>query len=258
MSTLAVFHALPEKRDTSYEPNYEFPGKVIGDRHAAAPALVADVDGWLLDEDALKLYELAYFTRGPVLEIGAYHGKSSIVMARAIQDAGRPTFVVSLDVDIEALGTARRNAERVGVSPTILYVHGTPMTLRHAMGGLAPQLTFVDGLHTYDGVAQDLRALEPIVPAGGIIVFHDYLEDHADERPEWYRVFEAVRDSWVRRDCEFAGTAGGCGVFRRRSGGPSATDARASLLRLPNGGREALLHGVEAFRRRLEARLRRR
>jgi predicted O-methyltransferase YrrM len=47
------------------------------------------VPGWLRPEDALKLYELAYYATGPILEIGTYRGKSGTLMAIAAR-ARRP------------------------------------------------------------------------------------------------------------------------------------------------------------------------
>src|SRR5262249_44886716 len=38
-----------------------------------------DIPGWLRREDALKLYEMAYFTNGHILELGTYQGLSTAI-----------------------------------------------------------------------------------------------------------------------------------------------------------------------------------
>ncbi|MEP7293513.1 MAG: hypothetical protein ABI835_17135, partial [Chloroflexota bacterium] len=37
------------------------------------------IGGWLQRPDALKLYEMAYFAEGDILEIGSFHGLSTSV-----------------------------------------------------------------------------------------------------------------------------------------------------------------------------------
>ena len=55
---------------------------------------VESLPGWLLEGDALKLYELARDAAGPVLEIGTYRGKSAVLMATALRDAGSDARIV--------------------------------------------------------------------------------------------------------------------------------------------------------------------
>ena len=188
--------------------------------------------GWLLDDDALKLYELAHSARGPILEVGTYRGKSAILMATALRDAGLEGPVVSLDVDAAGLREAAAHASERGVADRIALFRGTAQALLRSRPGFAPAFVFLDGDHSRRGVARDLRALRDRVPAGAPILLHDYHDDRNAEPSEPdYGVPQAVEHSWVARDCEFGGVFGCCGLFVCRSG-----PAGAASVELPTGG----------------------
>jgi hypothetical protein len=195
-------------------------------RKQAVLDAVSDVDGWLLPEDVFKLYDLAHDAAGPILEIGTYHGRSAIAMALALRDAGNPAPLVSVDVDPVAQAAAAENARRKGVSARITLVRGSVAAFFRTVDGFVPAVVFVDGDHSAEGAARDLRALEPHVPAGGLLFLHDYADVRdADPAEAEYGVGEAVASTWVSRQCEHLGVFGAGGLFRRREGGPGPLDA---------------------------------
>jgi MMP 1-O-methyltransferase len=204
----------------SHDPGSQSPEKL------AALQAVSDVDGWLLPEDMFKLYDLAYAAAGPILEIGTYHGRSTIVMALALKDAGNPVPLVSLDVDPEALSAAAENARRKGVAGRIALVRGTATAFFRATTGFVPAVVFVDADHSAAGAARDLRALEPHVADGGLLFLHDYADPRdPDPGDAEFGVSEAVARTWVGRQCDELGVFGVGGLFRRRLGGPGPVDA---------------------------------
>jgi hypothetical protein len=171
--------------------------------------------------------------------------------------SGNPASVVSLDIDAASLEIAARNLENCGVADRVTLVEGTSSELLAEMPELRPGLVFVDGDHTYRGVKRDLRALRDRVPSGCIVVMHDF-EGYEAEDPYWVRVREASENSWLARDAAFCGRFGLCGVYLRRSGGPSAPGggprSSHSILRLrePTGPlRRRLGHLRERLARRL-------
>jgi predicted O-methyltransferase YrrM len=219
-----AFRTLATKTTTAgYEPSYVFPGggDRLGDAHTRAHELVADVPGWLRPEDALKLYELAFFARGPILEIGTYRGKSGTLMAMAARDAGNASIVVTVDVDPEAGRAAARAAAERGVADRLLPFRGSAEAFFAANSAFAPALVFVDGDHSHRGASTDLRTLEARVPTGGLVLLHDYLDPKNDDPADnEIDVVRAARESWLARDAEFAGVFGACALFRRQRGGP--------------------------------------
>ncbi len=200
-----------------------------------ALAAIDSIPGWLLPAEAEKLYELATETTGPVLEIGTHRGKSTILIALALQAEGDAARVVyTLDVDREAQSAAMASAQAHGVAGRIVFVHGTITAFSRAYPHVRPMLTFVDGDHRRAGVTRDLNELEALVPTGGTLLFHDFHDprNHDPENTE-VKVHPAVMASWVARGCHFEGVFGSCGVFTRRSSPPPrVTATRADLLKL--------------------------
>ena len=106
-----------------------------------ALALVESIPGWLLREDAEKLYALAGSAPGPILEVGTYNGKSTLLMATALREAERsgPIYTVDLQQDLDAVDAIfkRDYSDRYQVKPGKEFVprpsrprSGTPSSTR--------------------------------------------------------------------------------------------------------------------------------
>ncbi|MBV8992154.1 MAG: class I SAM-dependent methyltransferase [Pseudonocardiales bacterium] len=205
-------------------------------------ALVESIPGWLRSQDADKLYELAKSTPGPILEIGTYRGKSAVLMALAVRDAQHDTLVYTVDVDRNAIEAAATEARTRGVADVIVFVRGTVAAFAHAYPHLRPALTFVDGDHSRAGVDRDLAVLEKLVPAGGLLVFHDFADPRNDDPTcQEVKVRPAVEASWVVRQCVFEGAFGVCGLFARREA-PSPARAAVADISALDGVRDQYLY----------------
>lgn len=53
------------------------------------PSSVPELPGWMTSRERRALYALGRFTPGPVLEIGAWLGRSTVCIARGILDSGK-------------------------------------------------------------------------------------------------------------------------------------------------------------------------
>ena len=72
---------------------------------------------------------------------------------------------------------------------------------------------FVDGDHTYDGVARDLEAVTPLLGGGSVVMCHDYF--HPANQDGTYGVKRAV-DAWsVTSGFGFCGKFGGIALYAR-------------------------------------------
>ncbi len=158
---------------------------------AAALAQCRDIKGWLTEEEARVLYrhvsELG--ATGPILEIGSFHGKSTIVLARAAKAIG--SRVVAVDPheginywqgDIQPLphlggpsfDSFQENLTDAGVSDVV-----EPLVMRssEAFETLKDRepfaFVFIDGNHGYDNVRQDFELWSQCLVTGGVIAFHD-------------------------------------------------------------------------------------
>ena len=227
--------------ERAYLPSYRFDGPWVDATQPTMPDHVREMPGWLRDEDVLKLYELGRLSAGPILEVGSYRGKSAVVLASALRAAGDPGPLVSLDIDPEALASARSRIRDQGLQDVVMFARGTLQGLVRAHPGLRPGVVFVDGDHSLEGVRRDLETLEEILPAGSLLLFHDYLDERNDDPGEAHiDVLRGVRESWVARDCEFAGVFGCCGLYRRLSGGPPGSSSAVDLRAVAAGRDEDL------------------
>ena len=223
---------------------------LLTETHGRIHDEVREVAGWLEPGDSLKLYEIGYGAPGPFLEVGTYCGKSTTVLATALRDSGRSVPFYSLDIDHLALDSARSTLEERGLGSYVTLVHGTLQALFWILPDYRPRFVFLDGNHSEAGLGRDLAALESRVPEGGLLLFHDFVDERNDDpRNRDYGVPQAVRGSWVSRDCEFEGTFGCAGLYRVRSAaGAPPREGDTSLLELIRLDRPAVRLRVEVVR----------
>jgi predicted O-methyltransferase YrrM len=151
--------------------------------------------GWLTPSEAGLLYRLSgNVGNGRVVELGAYQGRSTIVLAaaRASRDLS-PILTVDtfhgspenqpgarhhdpslLDAEgrVDTLPAFLSNIDRHDLTPGIeIWRMTTAEGAAQFKGQIG--LLFVDADHSYAGVDADLRAWLPYVLPGGVVVLHD-------------------------------------------------------------------------------------
>ncbi len=133
-----------------------------------------DVSGWLEREEGECL---AYLAKDKtVLEIGSYHGRSTICLA---QTAKR---VHSLDWhkgDVYvgskgSLGDLIGNLERYGVRSKVILHVGSTQDIGPVFGSECFDLVFVDGGHDYESAIIDMQLARRCVRPAGVIALHDW------------------------------------------------------------------------------------
>jgi predicted O-methyltransferase YrrM len=141
---------------------------------APVKELIKDVPGWLTDEEAEALYELAQECtgKGVIVEIGSWKGKSTICLGLGSR-AGEsvPIFAVDPHADYRH-GEFKDNIERAGIADLVTPLKGLSQEV--ADGFDQPiELLFVDGSHDEDDVREDFEKWVPKVVERGIVAFHD-------------------------------------------------------------------------------------
>ncbi len=128
--------------------------------------------GPLIQELAKRLPEAAR-----VLEIGAYCGYSSIMLASTL---GPGAHVTSIEIDEDAVRSSRANVEVAGLSDRVDFVHGPSTEMIETLEGRF-DLVFLD--HWKDLYKQDLQRIEQRGLIGpGSIVVADNVGDLFDPR----------------------------------------------------------------------------
>ena len=186
-----------------YRPTFDFQG-YINDHHeayATCPLIGDCIDlgraGWLRREDALKLYELAYFSAGDILEVGSYHGLSTGILAQAVKDSERPHTVTSVEIEPGHSSATREHLTIRGLREFVDLRCGPAEVILPELAGAGREFGFVflDHSHTYEAVLDACRWLPRLLIPGGFCLFHDFNDGrNNDPNDAEYRVAAAVRD----------------------------------------------------------------
>jgi MMP 1-O-methyltransferase len=146
----------------------------MSDFEAKVKPLIADIPGWLTDEEGEALYELARACSGDgvIVEIGSWKGKSTVCLGLGSQ-AGRSVPIYAIDPHADyRFGDFKTNVERAGIAELVRPI--ASLSQPAADGFDEPiELLFVDGSHEYDLVLEDFEKWVPKVVEGGWVAFHD-------------------------------------------------------------------------------------
>jgi predicted O-methyltransferase YrrM len=216
--------ATDRRFDMPYRKTYDFDGDYIDAAHRALTECPTQhgmidlgIEGWLLPADALKLYELAYFGGGDVLELGSYRGLSTSLLASASVNTGRRDAIYSVDLSPEAIVGSqatmkgRPGAERV----SFLQMDGDSALAKFIKARKRFRFAFVDHSHRYEHVKSACALLPQVLVPGAFVLFHDY-NDYRNPMPnvDEYGVYQGVRDGLDMTRFEFWGVYGCTGLFR--------------------------------------------
>ncbi|MGW7411644.1 class I SAM-dependent methyltransferase [Streptomyces sp. NPDC054863] len=170
--------------------------------------------GFMPLTEGLALYtaaaEAAGTLRLPLLEVGTYCGRSTLLLADAAREAGVAAVTVDhhrgseeqqpgweyhdptvVDPELgvmDTLPTFRRTLHRAGLEEHVLALVGrSPQAAR--LWGTPLALVFIDGGHTDEHANGDYEGWAPHVAPGGLLVVHDVFPDPADGGQAPYRVY---------------------------------------------------------------------
>ncbi|MER5443736.1 class I SAM-dependent methyltransferase [Streptomyces sp. NPDC002790] len=187
--------------------------------HAPAPEILAAFEaakGFMPRGEGLALYAAAVEAAAlglPLLEVGTYCGRSTVLLA----DAARAAGVTALTVDhhrgseeqqpgwdfhdpetvdpavgiMDTLPTFRRTLHAAGLEDHVVALVGKSPQVAKVWGGLLG-LVFIDGGHTDEHATADYEGWAPHVVEGGLLLIHDVFPVKHDE---WtgqapYRVYQ--------------------------------------------------------------------
>ncbi|WP_461029021.1 class I SAM-dependent methyltransferase [Streptomyces sparsus] len=169
----------------------------------------------------------------PLLEIGTYCGRSTLLLADAARQAGvvavtvdhhrgseeqqpgweyhDPTLVDPQVGRMDTLPVFRRTLHAAGLEQHVVAVVGrSPQVAALWQGRLG--LVFVDGGHTDEHAAGDYEGWAPKLAERGLLVVHDVFPDPADGGQAPYRIYTRALDSGAFTE---VGVTGSLRVLRR-------------------------------------------
>jgi len=211
-----------------YQPTYDFGSKFINEHHkfySECPvggenkvAIKLEIPGWLRRDDALKLYELAYFCKGDILELGTYQGLSTSIIATACNDAKNNSKIISIDVNKEYIDKAKENLQSIADSEKIDFVvsDATKFSDNMVEEGKKFGFVFIDHSHEYEPVYQACLRLGKLIKPNSFCLFHDYNDPrNRDEKNKDVKVYQAIKDGLAKEDFEFFGIFGCAGLYKK-------------------------------------------
>lgn len=150
--------------------------KSVPDVEASLPPIfsaASKINGWLSPREVRFLtFLMAYpSTNGRVVELGCYHGKSTVVLAMASNLTNEGTLISVDPIEETQLMT---NLERFGVSDKVQFVN-TRSDEFWLTWNQSIRLLWHDGANDRVTVSQDVKSAVPWLSDGAIIAFHDVL-----------------------------------------------------------------------------------
>lgn len=161
--------------------------------------------GFMPVREGLALYAAATEAGAlglPLLEVGTYCGRSTILLADAAREAGSVAVTVDhhrgseeqqpgweyhdpdvVDPDVAAMDTLptfRRTLFKAGLEDHVIAVVGRSPQVA-GVWGTPLGLVFIDGGHTDEHAGGDYEGWAPHVAHGGLLVIHDVFPDPEDE-----------------------------------------------------------------------------
>ncbi|WP_419994548.1 class I SAM-dependent methyltransferase [Streptomyces boninensis] len=175
--------------------------------------------GFMPLDEGLALYDAALDAGRlglPLLEVGSYCGRSTLLMAAA----ARESQVIAVTVDhhrgseeqqpgweyhdttlvdpelglMDTLPTFRRTLHRAGLEDHVLALVGrSPQAAAHWGSRLG--LVFIDGGHTDEHATADYEGWAPHLAEDGLLLLHDVFADPADGGQAPYRIYRRALGS---------------------------------------------------------------
>ncbi|MFH8792855.1 class I SAM-dependent methyltransferase [Streptomyces sp. NPDC017941] len=161
--------------------------------------------GFMPVREGLALYAAAADAAAlglPLLEVGTYCGRSTLLLADAARAAGVSVLTVdhhrgseeqqpgwdyhdpgTVDPEVgrmDTLPTFRRTLHRAGLEDHVIAIVGRSPQVA-ALWNTPLGLVFIDGGHTDEHAGADYEGWAPHVAEGGLLVIHDVFPDPVDE-----------------------------------------------------------------------------
>lgn len=165
-----------------------------------------DVDGFLVDEEVVFLYEAARSIAGDrkphIVEIGTWMGKSAVVMGKGLSSADNPR-ISCIDpfngdgeprsrgtyeerqriLDVTLKSACLRNLAKNRVGSFIQLLEGHSHSYSRDWNN-SIDILFIDGNHDYASVLRDFEEWTPFLVPGGLLIMHDaYFETGGFQGP---------------------------------------------------------------------------
>lgn len=156
-----------------------------------------------------------------VMEIGTAKGGTLFLWAQA---AGARAELISIDLESGPFGggyprwkmplfhSFARDKQVIHLLRADSHDPATERRVRKLLGNDNLDFLFIDGDHTYEGVAEDFRMYGPLVRPGGIIAFHDIVPGSAERAGGVARFWSEIKSRYTVEEMVEDSSSDGYGV----------------------------------------------
>jgi len=202
---------------------------------------VSDVEGWMTRAQGEALYDAARQTptRGRIVEIGSFRGRSTIVLASAAPEATEVLaidphagndrgpeeisgFEDAADADHDAFAA---NLAAAGVADRVIHLRMFSDAALGAVDG-AVDVLYIDGAHRYAPARADIRDWGRRVADGGTLLIHDSFSSVGV-------TLAIMRELVPSRRFRYVGRSRSLAVYRADLDRRRASNALRQLAQLP-------------------------
>jgi len=199
-----------------HRPSWPASENFISEAHAQIFALTTQLPGWQRPGDTFKLYEMGYHAGDVILEVGPFGGRSATVALRGA--LANPTRTLrpqyyGIDIDKDSIARTRGTLANEMLADYCHLFHGVLQDFVRRWT-IVPTMVFLDGDHSYKGVAADLATLSAFLKPGTPVLVHDFL--HADNALGKMGVERAAQEWAAAGGGRFMGCFGCCALYITR------------------------------------------
>lgn len=179
--------------DGSYDPfcDIDLGSKKIVDLEALASISIS-IPGMVSPKSGQFLYTMCYMqqSKGDVVEVGSWQGRSTSFLARAVSNSkngnfyaidhfkgnsGKEKLYAAGKNDLSDLkSNFLSNMERVGLSDSVILLNMPNEQAEREIKDINIRFLFIDGDHSKEGVEKDIELFFPKLQPGSIVVFDDF------------------------------------------------------------------------------------
>jgi predicted O-methyltransferase YrrM len=197
------------QRPDKFHLNDSLSPELIEGFNADDPARLC-VDSQMSPNERFQLYyavrELLPLKSTPLrfVEIGSWAGaslllihttlkrKAASIQGFAVEPGGRPQFYNIVDALKNDVTHLRMFSYEAALQLKAIFTKDNNF----------PELIFIDGDHTYEGVKRDIIDYYPLLSPGGIMIFHDFLPPLNDDNREAIFAHHGGKEPGIRRACK--------------------------------------------------------
>jgi predicted O-methyltransferase YrrM len=141
-----------------------------------------ELGGMQIEDEIAAFFELTRHSEPRwICEIGTARGGTTFLFTRAFSARAN---IIGIDLYVQnriLVRHFRKRGQRIHFIDGDSHAEQTIRKVEQILRGEKLDILFIDGDHTYDGVARDFMEYRRFVREGGIIAFHDIQPDGTDQ-----------------------------------------------------------------------------